>query len=211
MTNGLITKIAFHLVCGIAFIGTSSCSILKMNAIATYTKNIKTAPFDVVIVPGLPYDAAGINPLLKARILWAKELYDKGITRHIIFSGSAVRSPYVEAVVMKMMADTLGIPTHHTFIEDQALHSTENVSYGIQLAHRLGFEKIALATDPIQALILKKFTRDNHSHVCLLPFDFNSMRFYYETRVPNLNVEKAFVENFVSLKNGESKNATIQD
>ena len=108
ITTILKKQISFYLLCAFAVIGSSSCSILKQNAVATYNKSIKNAPFDVVIVPGLPYDTASINPLLKARMLWAKELYDKGITRHIIFSGSAVQSPYVEAVIMKIMAEAMG-------------------------------------------------------------------------------------------------------
>lgn len=86
-------QLTFYIFCVFAVIGSSSSSILKYNAFATYNKSIKNAPFDVVIVPGLPYDIAQTNPLLKARMLWVKELYDKGITLHIIFSGSAVQSP----------------------------------------------------------------------------------------------------------------------
>lgn len=204
-------RFSFYLIIAVAVIGSSSCSILKQNAVATYNKSIENAPFDVVIVPGLPHDTAGINPLLRARMLWVKELYDKGITRHIIFSGSAVQSPYVEAVIMKIMADTLGIPTHHTFIEDKALHSTENVAFGIQLAHSMGFKNIAIATDPIQAIFVKKYTSDNYGHVCLLPFNFNSMRHYYKAPFPTVNAENAFVENFVPLRHRDFEPLLIQD
>ena len=65
-------QISFYLFCAIAVIGSSSCSILKKNAVTTYNNSIKNAPFDVVIVPGLPHDTAGINPLLKARMLLGK-------------------------------------------------------------------------------------------------------------------------------------------
>lgn len=142
-------RITFFLLIGLLAISTGSCSILKQSIVETYNKSIKNAPFDVVIVPDLTYDTPQANPLLKARMLWVKKLYDKGITRHIIFSGSVVQSPYVEAVIMKLMAEAMGIPPHHTFIEDKALHSSENVAYGIQLAHHLGFKNIAIATDPI--------------------------------------------------------------
>src|SRR5688572_5691547 len=72
-------------------------------------------PFDVVIVPGVPYEGARTTSVMKMRLFWAKHLYDSGYTNNIIFSGSSVYSPYVESVVMKIMADSLGIPPEHTF------------------------------------------------------------------------------------------------
>jgi len=51
------------------------------------------------------------------------------LPRNIIFSGSAVSSPYVEGVAMKIIADTLGI-RRPTFSETKAEHSTENAYYG---------------------------------------------------------------------------------
>lgn len=189
----------------------SSCSILNHHTVATYNRNVLHGPFDVVIVPGLPYDTANINPMLKARILWAKELYHNGIARNIIFSGNAVHSPYVEAVVMKMMADSLGIPNHHTFIEDKALHSNENIAYGVALANQMGFKKIAVATDPIQAILMQKYKRDNNYDVHLLPFSITAMPLYYKTPVPAINHQVAFVADFVPLKERESNTLVIQD
>jgi uncharacterized SAM-binding protein YcdF (DUF218 family) len=48
------------------------------------------------------------------------------------------------------MADSLGIPPQHTFVEDKAIHSYQNAIYGKRLAKKLGFKKIAIATDPYQ-------------------------------------------------------------
>lgn len=175
----------------------SSCGIINHYAINTFDKNIRKAPYDVVIVPGIPYDSAKLNPIFKGRMLWAKSLYDNGIAKHIIFSGSAVHTPYVEGYIMKMMADSMGIPSHKTFIEDKALHSTENVEYGIKLALKMGFNNIAIATDPLQTIFLKKYTRINHEHVALLPFRFDAMRNYYKMNLPNVDHSEAFVEDFI--------------
>lgn len=189
----------------------SSCSILNHHTVATYNRNVLNGPFDVVIVPGLPYDTANINPMLKARILWAKELYHNGVARNIIFSGSAVHSPYVEAVVMKMMADTLGIPHQHTFIEAKALHTYENIAYGIELANQMGFKKIAVATDPIQAILMQKYKRDNNYDIHLLPFSMTAMPMYYKTPVPTINHQLAFVPDFIPLKEREKSELVIED
>jgi uncharacterized SAM-binding protein YcdF (DUF218 family) len=175
----------------------SSCGIINHYAINTFEKNVRHAPYDVVIVPGIPYDTSKMNPIFKGRMLWAKSLYDNGIARNIIFSGSAVHTPYVEGYIMKMMADSMGIPADRTFIEDKALRSTENVEYGVKLAHKLGFKNIAIATDPLQILFLKKYTRDFHAHVALLPFRFDAMAEYYKSTLPKVEHANAFVENFI--------------
>lgn len=69
---------------------------------------------DVAIVPGLPFDTLKVNPLFKARMLWLSTSTKQGLPKNIIFSGSAVHSPYVEGQIMKMIADSLGHthPTH---------------------------------------------------------------------------------------------------
>lgn len=184
---------------------------MHLNTAITYNKSISNAPFDVIIVPGLPYDSAKINPLLKARIIWAKELYNSGITKNIIFSGSAVCTPYIEAVIMQIIADSIGIPTRHIFIEDKALHSVENIDYGVKLAHTMGFKNVALATDPFQAIFLKKYTNKNHGHVRILPFNLKSMPVYYKTDLPVVNPEKAFVTNFITLKERVNNQLFTQD
>ncbi len=201
----------FYAICLLVTVGFSSCEIFHHHSAATYNKSIINAPFDVVIVPGLPYDSAKINPVFKARLLWAKELYETGIARNIIFSGSAVHSPYIESVIMKMMADSMGIPTQHTFIEDKALHSIENIAYGVELAHKMNFKNIAVATDPIQAIAIKKYMRKHHERVSLLPFNIKSMPLYYKAPMPLINPWNAFVENFVPLYLRENKFAPVQD
>ncbi len=204
-------RTSFYFSCLLSIVILNSCSILHHHSAVTYNKSVADAPFDVVIVPGLPYDTSNINPMFKARLLWAKELYDNGIAKHIIFSGSAVHSPYVESVIMKMMADSMGIPTRHTFIEDRALHSKENVSYGVELAHKMGLKKIAIATDPIQSLLIKKHIKDNHEHVSVLPFNIKSMPLYYKATLPKVNNENAYVCGFVPLSERENFTIPVED
>ena len=96
---------------------------------------------------------------MKGRVYWSKYLYDKGITKNVIYSGSAVYTPYVEGKIMALYAIALGIPEENVFSETMAEHSTENVYYSYKLARKLGFERIALATDQFQAKMLKRFTK----------------------------------------------------
>jgi uncharacterized SAM-binding protein YcdF (DUF218 family) len=173
------------------------CSF-KRYAKKTFEHAKNEIPFDVIIVPGVPYQDTGMNIIYKARVLWAKYLYDSGYTKNIIFSGSAVYSPYYEAKTMMMYADSLGLPTENLFAEIEALHSTENIYYGWKMAKSLGFKKIALATDPFQSRLLKSFMEQYTPGVFSLPIQFEMI----DTKgavFPKINDRAAFVDNFVSL------------
>ncbi len=122
-----------------------------------YARSAALAPYDVIIVPGFPYPDTSGKHIIQARILWARYLLEKGITKNVIFSGGAVYTPYFEGVAMKIIADSMGFPPEHTFAETRAEHSTENVWYGMRLAKKMGFKKIALATDPFQAWLMRRF------------------------------------------------------
>lgn len=182
-------------------ISLSSCEIFHHSIKRTYHKHATAAPYDAVIIPGLPYDHGKVNPMFKARLLWAVDLHRKGLARHIIFSGGAVHTPYVESVVMKNFAVKLGIPDSCITIEPHARHTHENISLGTKLADHKGFCKVAIATDPIQTWAIKNLWDRAHRQVSLLPFDMKDMPHYYKTELPVADVSEAFVSNFVPLKN----------
>lgn len=186
------------MLCTAAFL-LNSCDILNHQLSIDYTRNASSAPYDVIIVPGTPYDSNKVSPLYKARLLWAKNLFEKGIARNIIFSGAATHSAYIEAQTMKLFADSLGIPSEHTFVESRALHTVENIAYGIELAHQLGFRKIGVATDPFQSIFLSKQLKHSVQHVALLPFSIDDMPQFYKASMPRIDVTSARVENFVPL------------
>jgi uncharacterized SAM-binding protein YcdF (DUF218 family) len=160
-------------------------------------------PYDVIIVPGAPYLYGSVSNVVKMRLFWAKHLYDSGYTKNIIFSGSSVYSPYVEGIVMKIMADSLGIPSDHTFSETQAEHSTENIYYSWKMAKAMGFKKIGLATDPYQAGMLRGFTKKYCPDIQAIPVIFGTMEIGNKT-LPKIDSSAAYVENFVSITKRES-------
>lgn len=176
----------------------SSCHI-KRDTIRIYSTNVKRAPFDAVIVPGIPYSKENPEYMMPVRLRWAMELYKKGIAKNIIFSGSAVHSPYVEGLYMKIMADSLGVPSSHTFAEEKALHSIENISYGLVLADSLGFHKVAIATDPFQSIFLSSTYSKINPALAFLPLDVDSMK-SFSRPLPSVNVNAAFVHNFIPLE-----------
>lgn len=190
------------MLCTAAFL-LNSCEIINHQLSIAYVHNLPSAPYDVVIVPGTPYDSSKVSPLYKARLLWAIQLYEKGIARNIIFSGAAVHNGYIEAQTMKIMADSLGIPNENTFVENRALHSTENIAYGIELAVQLGFRKIAVATDPFQSGYLSRKLKKTTWPVALLPFNINDMPLFYISPVPKIDATSARVEKFIPLEKRE--------
>ena len=196
-------RIAFVITCTLAVGVMNSCSFIKHEFSVAYYRNISRAPFDVVIVPGTPFDSARPNPVYVGRLLWAKSLFDKGIAHNIIFSGAAVHSPFVEGEVMKITADSLGIPPQNTFAENKAEHSTENLIYSIEMAHAMGYRKIAVATDPFQSFYLGRYIRTQKLDVAMLPFSIDSMPVYYRSSLPDIDFASAHVSNFVPLEKRE--------
>lgn len=164
----------------------------------SYEAAKKDKPYDVIIVPGVPYIEGEENEVMKMRVFWAKHLYDSGYTRNIIFSGSSVYSPYVEGIVMKIMADSLGIPSIHTFSETKAEHSTENVYYSWKMAKQLGFKTMALATDPYQAGLLRSFTKEYCPEIKPIPIIFGAMGIG-DKKLPVINATSAYMKDFVSI------------
>ena len=163
----------------------------------------KEKPYDVIIVPGIPYDPATSSDVMKMRVYWAKYLYDSGFTRNIIFSGSAVYTPYYEGIVMKAMADSLGIPESHVFSEITAEHSTENIYYSWKMAQEMGFRKIALASDPFQCAMLGRFRKRYTPGVAVIPIVFDKLSVSSYT-LPAINDNPAFDSSFVALPDRQS-------
>ncbi len=165
-------------------------------------------PYDVVIVPGAPIGDENLGNILAARILWSKYLYENGLTKNIIYSGAAVETPYVEGIAMKTYAESLGLPSENTFSETKAEHSTENIYNGVQLARKLGFKKIALATDPFQNAMLSSFMKKRLNNVAKVPIVFRRIfkdKDHYNS-LPMVSVENAHVDEneFIPLHARES-------
>jgi uncharacterized SAM-binding protein YcdF (DUF218 family) len=159
-------------------------------------------PYDVIIVPGIPFDKEKTSTVMKMRMFWAKYLYDSGFTKNIIFSGGAVYTPFVESIAMKVMSDSLGIPSEYTFSETEAEHSTENVYYSWKMAQGLGFKKIAVATDPFQASMLRGFIKRHTPEVDLLPIVYGKVDLK-SRELPVIDTTSSYRKDFVSIKERE--------
>jgi len=183
----------------------NACSYTQSASKRILNKSIAKS-YDIVVVPGVPFTNEKWSLAMKARVYWSKFLYDKGIAKNVMYSGSAVYSPFYESEIMAMYAEAIGIPRDHIFIETKAQHSTENIYYSYKKAKKLGFENIALASDPFQTKMLRRFIkRKLNRDVGIIPFVNDSliaMKPYMTD--PAINYNQAYMYGFVSLPERES-------
>ncbi len=197
MKKLLLRFLAFNLVV-IAIISIASCGSTRR----AFEQAQSKMPFDAIIVPGVPFDTAW-SDIMRLRVLWSYHLYNRGLAKNIIYSGSAVYTPYVESRIMAEYAKKLGIPAEHIFTEEQAEHSTENIFYSYYMGKSLGFENIAVATDPFQSKMVKSFAKRKKLDVTYVPTIFDTLHAYYPETNLTIDPTWAEIENFVSLPERE--------
>lgn len=169
-------------------------------------------PYDVAIVPGVPFYGHQWSLIMKARVCWAVYLYQQGAVRNVIFSGAAVYTPYTEARIMALYAIAMGIPEKHVIIEGLAEHSTENALYGYKLAKKMGYERIALASDSFQTKLLINFMKKRvSSELGLIPVSYGRVDTFIRTLPePEIDPVPAYIENFIPLHKRESMSRRLR-
>jgi len=181
-----------------------SCASSKKAPVRDLAKVAAVKPLDAIIVPGVPFNNGTWDSVMKGRVLWSYILYKDGYTRNVIYSGSAVYSPYYEGIVMGLYAEQLGIPRGHIFYETKARHSTENIYYAYLLAKKQGFKSIGLATDPFQSSMLHGFTRKRfETQIWHLPMISDSLKVYNHLD-PEIDPKPARADSFISITRSES-------
>lgn len=188
------------------FIFFSSCLLFKPSARKMERRALKAhAQYDVIIVPGIQFVEPAWDKVLQLRLIWAKHLYDKGIAKNIMTSGSSVYTPYVEGVIMAEYLVAMGVPREHIIVEDKAEHSTENVWYGYKLAKRMGFKSIAVCSDPFQSKMLYRFAKKRtNKEVYFLPAVFDTVRTLpHDT--PTVKYKDFKLKEFTPITERESK------
>jgi hypothetical protein len=183
----------------------TSCALFRPRPLKLFNRAVSNHPYDVVIVPGCPYNGVEWSNAMKGRVIWANYLLKKGIAKNIIFSGGAVYTPYVEAKVMALYAEALGTPKGNIIIEDKAEHSTENIYYSYHLAKKSGFTKIAIASDPFQSNLLMRFSRIRFKlPIAHIPFVFDTLS-KIDDVFPKIDASSAKVENFKPITETQTK------
>jgi uncharacterized SAM-binding protein YcdF (DUF218 family) len=183
----------------------SGCSLFRPGPNKLFKKALENGPFDVIIVPGVPFDGNTWSMQMKGRVIWADYLIKQGIAKNVIFSGGAVYSPYVEAEIMALYAIALGTPKEKIFTEDKAEHSTENIYNSYHLAKKMGFKKIAVASDPFQSNLLMGFTKRRFKlPITHIPYVIPLLSTIDDVN-PQIIPDSAKVKDFISIVESQSK------
>ncbi|MGC4036333.1 MAG: YdcF family protein [Chitinophagaceae bacterium] len=191
----------------LSFIISLSSCYYSRNATKNLLHKAESAePYDIIIVPGIKFENNKWDRVMKGRIYWAKYLFDRGIAKNIMFSGNSVYTPYYEAEVMKLYAVAIGIPSDRIYTEKKAEHSTENAYYSYHYAKKIGFKRIALASDPFQTRTLRGYIRKKVSRdIVLIPFVTDTLKVIEPTMIdPEIDFSKAHNENFISIVKRDS-------
>ena len=188
----------FQKVSILAVLVLTGCSYSQKRVNKLYEK-ARIQQYDVVVIPGVPLENGKWSQVMKARVLWSKHLFERGIAKNVMYSGGAVYSPYVEAEVMALYGEAIGIPKEHIYAETLAEHSTENIYYSYKKAQQLGFKKVALASDPFQTKMLQRFTRLRvNKDVDMVPMIYDSVYVLDQAYGdPVIDYHKTQVDSFV--------------
>lgn len=199
----MLKKLLYFLLIVFVF---SNCSLFVPGAKKLNRRALKKhAQYDVVIVPGVPFNEPHWEGPMMLRLIWAVHLYKRGYTKNIIMSGGAVYTPYIEGEIMKQYAVAMGVPAEHVFVESKAEHSTENVWYSYLLAKKMGFKTIAVASDLFQSKLLYRFVKRRTKGVEFMPAIFDTTRTYSHEE-PKIEYKHLKIDSgFISLPERESK------
>lgn len=193
LTN-IMKKIAIAAVLAILV---NSC--MNRSARLSFERLEASAPYDAIIVPGVPFKNGEWSEVMKMRVHWAVHLYKRGRAKNIIFSGSAVYSPYVEARIMALYAEQLGVDKAHIYTEERAEHSSENLYYSYRIAKDNNLDKVALATDPFQGSFLKGFAKKiKLDEMGFLPIVFDTLG-TLDLTTPTIDPITAYVQDFEAI------------
>ncbi|MCW3084770.1 MAG: hypothetical protein JWP12_2136 [Bacteroidetes bacterium] len=168
-----------------------------------YSQALIAEPVDVIIIPGVPYDGGKWGFIMRWRVYWSVYLYKTGRAKNIIYSGSAVYTPYTEATIMALYAEKMGVPKAHIFTETKAQHTTENLYYSWQIAQKQGFKTVAFATDPFQSYKIAPYIPKFNLNVTLIPMVIPIME---QLKMQDYEIEsaKAYQLHFVSIRERET-------
>jgi uncharacterized SAM-binding protein YcdF (DUF218 family) len=108
---------------------------------------------------------------------------------------------------MALYAEAIGIPKENIFTETKAEHSTENIYYSYRKSKKLGFERIALASDPFQSKLLKRFIRKKVGRdVDVIPFVIDTLKMMEPGMTdPVIDYKQAYATDFIPLTERESR------
>lgn len=139
---------------------------------------------DTIIILGYPSKREGQpSAILRSRLDKGIELYNNGVAKNIILTGSAVRNRNIEAEVMADYCIKAGVPADKLMLEKKAQNTYENALFArkIMKAHRYRTGTIVTSDFHIHRakFIFKHFAQDLQFIAAPYPQDAPLLLKYY--------------------------------
>ncbi|MGO8718101.1 MAG: YdcF family protein [Acidobacteriaceae bacterium] len=117
---------------------------------------------DTLIVLGCPTLPDGSpTPQQRSRVMEGVREFDRGVSCHIIMTGTAAHNRFVEAHAMAMLAEANGVPASAIVQEDQAHDTIQNIYYSDKIMEANGWHTTEVISSPYHlprtALILRHY------------------------------------------------------
>lgn len=125
-------------------------------------QNAMLGKVDTLIVLGCPTKPDGSpTPQQRSRVMEGVREFNKGVSRHIIMTGTAAHNRFVEARAMAMLAEANGVPASAIIQEDQAHDTIQNIYYSDKIMEANGWHTTEVISSsyhlPRTALILRHY------------------------------------------------------
>jgi uncharacterized SAM-binding protein YcdF (DUF218 family) len=119
--------------------------------------------FDTLIVLGTPAMLSGrVTPEMRERVGEGVREYKAGVASHIIMSGGAAHTPWVEGKVMAALAVSEGVPQDAIMVEGRSHDTLQNLWYSRQIMQEQGWHSAEVISTPYHLtrteLILTHYT-----------------------------------------------------
>ncbi|MGC2512479.1 MAG: YdcF family protein [Acidobacteriaceae bacterium] len=127
-------------------------------------QNAQLGKVDTLIVLGCPTLPDGSpSPEQRARVMEGVREFDRGVSRHIIMTGTAAHNRFIEAHAMAMLAEANGVPASAVIEEDQAHDTIQNIYYSDKIMAANGWHTTEVISSPYHlprtALILRHYVQ----------------------------------------------------
>lgn len=120
-------------------------------------------PADVIVV------LAGKE---KERVEYAVKLFREDWAKkdRIIMSGGPLVWKFTAAALMKLQAESLGVPQRHILLEDKSITTVQEAEYTKEMLHKYGYKSIILVTSPYHSrratVIFRRVMGDGIRVIC---------------------------------------------
>lgn len=110
----------------------------------------QAAPADVIIVLGAAAYDRNPSPVFKERIRHGIDLYQRGLAKHLIFTGGFGNGArYSESQVARSYALKQGVPADAILIETQSRTTRQNLQQAVTLMQARHYRRALIVSDPL--------------------------------------------------------------